>query len=212
MRLLLARHGESTWNAEGRYQGRRDAPLSERGKRQAAALAAALSAQGALRPRTVVSSPLSRARDTALASARALGLEVLLDEDLIEISHGSWEGLLVAEIEQRWPEMYAQWRSTPQTVRFPGGESIGDVVTRWRAFVSRVEQHAAPVLVVTHDVIVRAAVMDARRQPLSAFNTLRSENAAITELDWNGERLELIRFNDAAHLGELRADPSAQAL
>ncbi len=212
MRLLLVRHGESTWNAEGRYQGRRDAPLSERGALQSNALAERLAADGDVRPRAIVSSPLSRARDTAAPTARMLGLDVDVDPDLIEISHGAWEGLLKSEIASAWPAMFAAWRDAPDSVRFPGGESLDDVRARWRSFVSDVERYPSPLLVVTHDVIVRLAVLDARGQPLSAFNSLTSENAAITEIDCVSPELHIVRLNDGSHLGDLRADPAAQAL
>jgi broad specificity phosphatase PhoE len=212
VRLLLVRHGESTWNAEGRYQGRRDAPLSPRGARQAEALAQRLATDDSIRPRAIVSSPLSRARDTAAPTAQALGLEIDVDPDLVEISHGEWEGLLKSEIELRWPAMFAAWRAAPESVHFPDGESLADVRARWLSFVSDVERSPSPLFVVTHDVIVRLAVLQARGQPLSAFNTLAAENAAISAFDYDKGVLTLVSLNEGSHLGEHRADPSAQAL
>jgi len=212
VRLLLVRHGESTWNAEGRYQGRCDAPLSDLGRRQAQALATRLAADDGVRPVAIVSSPLSRARETALMSARLLRLDVETDADLIEISHGEWEGLLKPEIAAMWPQMLAAWRTRPESVRFPGGESLADVKARWRRFLASIERRGSPLLVVTHDVVVRLAVMNARGEPLSAFNTLTAENAAISEIDESAAALHLVTLNDASHLGELRADPATQAL
>jgi phosphoserine phosphatase len=212
VRLLFVRHGESTWNAEGRYQGRREAPLSKRGALQADALAARLAADKDLRPRAIVSSPLSRARDTAAPAARALGLKIELVPDLIEISHGEWEGLLKPEIASRWPAMFAAWRDAPDSVRFPDGESLDDVRARWRSFFSDVARYPSPLMVVTHDVIVRLAVLDALGEPLSAFNSVAAENAAITEIECDSPELHLIRVNEGAHLGDLRADPATQAL
>ena len=212
MRLLLVRHGESTWNAEGRYQGQRDVPLSQLGARQAAALAQRLASDDDVRPRAIASSPLARARETAAPAARALGLEVDVSQGLIEISHGEWEGLLKPEIESAWPSMVAAWRATPESVRFPGGESLDDVRTRWRQFARVVERYPSPLLVVTHDVIIRLAVLDARGEPLSAFNSLAAENAAITEIDYDSPNLHLVRLNDGSHLGDLRVDPAAQSL
>jgi broad specificity phosphatase PhoE len=212
VRLLLVRHGESTWNAEGRYQGQRDVPLSPLGVRQAAALAQRLASDDDVRPRAIASSPLARARETAAPAARALGLEVDVSAGLIEISHGEWEGLFKPEIESTWPSMVAAWRTTPESVRFPGGESLDDVRTRWRQFARVVERYPSPLLVVTHDVIIRLAVLDARGEPLSAFNSLAAENAAITEIDYDSPKLHLVRLNDGSHLGDLRVDPAAQSL
>ena len=102
MRLLLARHGETAWNAEGRYQGREDIALSATGDAQARALGERLRA---LRIDRAVASPLSRARRTAelaLGPDRASLLSI--DAGLMEIAHGSWEGLLAPEIRERDPE------------------------------------------------------------------------------------------------------------
>src|SRR5579872_5289116 len=136
MRLFLVRHGETTWNQEGRYQGRRDPPLSPLGKAQVAALAQHVRSE---RIAVVVSSPLSRAADTARACADALQIAFSLDERLIEISHGSWEGRLRTEIERDDPKRFAQWRRAPETVIFPDGEGLADVQRRLDAFLSGVE-------------------------------------------------------------------------
>ena len=103
MRILLARHGETPWNAEGRYQGQADIPLSEVGESQARALGQRLKD---LRIDRAVASPLSRARRTAemaLGESRAAMLS--LDEGLAEIAHGEWEGLLAREINARDPKL-----------------------------------------------------------------------------------------------------------
>ena len=212
MTIFFVRHGESTWNAQGRYQGRCDPPLSERGKAQAGTLADRFAAEPAAAPRAVVSSPLSRARETAERSARALGLNVAIDDRLVEISHGHWEGLLKTEVAVRWPHMLEAWRTSPQTVRFPGGESLDDVQRRFRSFIERADAFESPLLVVTHDVIVRLAVLDARGEGLSAFNAIASENAAITQIEKTAGTLRLICLNERAHLGPHRVDPSLQAL
>ena len=113
MRILLARHGETPWNAEGRYQGQADIPLSEVGESQARALGQRLKD---LRIDRAVASPLSRARRTAemaLGESRAAMLS--LDHGLAEIAHGEWEGLLASEINARDPKLMQAWRETPQT-------------------------------------------------------------------------------------------------
>jgi phosphoserine phosphatase len=212
VKLLLVRHGESTWNAEGRYQGRLDAPLSERGILQAQALADYLASSAQWRPSAIVSSPLARARDTARVAAERIGLHASVDEALVEISHGEWEGLRKPEIAQRWPEMFAAWRSTPESVRFPGGESLDDVRGRWRTFLSGAALHASPLLIVTHDVIVRLAVLDAGKQPLRDFNSFATENAALTAIDYTPAGLQLLCLNERSYLGAHRVDPTAQAL
>ncbi|HKE36237.1 MAG TPA: histidine phosphatase family protein, partial [Candidatus Baltobacteraceae bacterium] len=94
MRLYVARHGETDWNYEGRYQGQRESTLTELGRRQAEALAGALADSGA---RRILSSPLRRCVDTARPLAERLGISVETDDRLLEIAHGNWEGRLRAE-------------------------------------------------------------------------------------------------------------------
>src|SRR5690606_23709113 len=105
MRILLARHGETPWNAEGRYQGQEDIALSPVGESQARALGERLRE---VRIDRAVASPLSRARRTAeLALGESRTGMLTLDPGLLEIAHGTWEGLLAAEIRERDPERLA---------------------------------------------------------------------------------------------------------
>ncbi|MDQ6780253.1 MAG: histidine phosphatase family protein [Candidatus Eremiobacteraeota bacterium] len=209
MRLLLVRHGETTWNAEGRYQGRLDTPLSALGKAQAAALAEHIRSERVL---AVVSSPLSRAAETAAACAEALGLACTLDERLIEISHGSWEGRLRSEIERDDPERYEQWQRAPETVVFPGGEGLSDVQRRLDAFIASAEAaYGDGVLAVTHDIVVRLAILAAQSRPLGDCKEVEVDNAALTQFQLEGGRLRLVRQNDTRFLGELQSPLGSQA-
>lgn len=216
MRLVLVRHGESTWNIEGRYQGRLDPPLSPRGREQAQTLSARLYREALARIDKnrltgIVSSPLLRARDTAQICAEALGLPVVIDERLTEISHGEWEGKLREEIATRWPEMLAAWRADPHTVQFPGGETLDDVRSRFESFLKDLRGERG-VLAVTHDVIIRIAILLAQGKPLAAFNDIRVDNAALNEFSFEGSKLTVVRINDTTHLGSLRSDTLTQAL
>src|SRR5690606_2646724 len=138
MRILLARHGETPWNAEGRYQGQIDIPLSPVGEAQAAALGERLREVPVTR---AVASPLSRARRTAelaLGPDRAGMLQI--DPDVQEIAHGEWEGLLASEIHEKDPARLRAWREEPDTVLMPGGESLRQVLDRsWRGLVRATE-------------------------------------------------------------------------
>jgi probable phosphoglycerate mutase len=206
VKLILIRHGESTWNIEGRYQGRCDPPLSERGVAQAHAVARRLKLESADQlPAAIVSSPLVRAVSTARIIASALDdLPVNTDTRLIEIDHGDWQGKLVAEVAQAWPDALAAWRTRPESVKFRNGESLADVRSRWRDFCRVAGAYPSPLVVVTHDVIVRLAVIDARGDELSAFNDLSIDNGSVTELG--------SRINDTSHLGELQNSLADQAL
>jgi len=217
MKLVLVRHGESTWNAEGRYQGRMDPPLSTRGRAQAQTLAERVAREQSAAPpenrvTLIVSSPLSRARDTAQACADAIELRLGTDERLTEISHGDWEGKLRGEVAIRWPDMLAQWRSNPHLVQFPHGEMLEEVELRLRSFLHGLRDETGTVLAVTHDVIVRIAVLLASGKEPSSFNEVHIDNAALHEFALESGKLRLLRLNDTAHLGSLRSDTTGQAL
>jgi broad specificity phosphatase PhoE len=210
MRLLFVRHGESTWNLEGRFQGQLDPLLSDLGVLQAKAVAERIARED--KPAAIISSPLIRARRTAELIAHACELPLVTDDRLCEISHGQWEGLLGTEVAKRWPAMLAQWREAPEAVHFPEGESLADVEARLASFLAEVEGGLSPMVVCTHDVIVRLAVLWAEGNHLDRFWDMKTENASITEIDLEGHRRTLVRRNDAAHLDGLRSDLARQAL
>lgn len=142
------RHGQSEWNASGRWQGRADPGLTNLGRLQARWAADALGT-----PDAVVASDLLRATETALVIAQALGVgPVLTDPRLQERDVGEWTGLTRAEIDERWPGALDAWR-TP-----PGFEHDAEVVLRVRpALVEVAAEHpGGMVLVVTHGGVIRA--------------------------------------------------------
>ena len=208
MKVYLARHGETTWNVEGRYQGRLESPLSPLGHRQAEALAHAMEPLGLGR---VVSSPLGRCVETAGPAAARAGVPVERDERLIEIAHGTWEGRLRDELAADDPDRYYAWRHDPAHVAFDGGESLVQVRERWRAFAQACRP-ATPSLVVTHDAVVRVALTDAKSQPLEMFWSSRVENGAYASFDVDERGWHLVDECVTAHLEGLRADTARQAL
>jgi phosphoserine phosphatase len=141
--LVLVRHGESTWIAEGRFQGRGDPPLSETGRQQAAAVGRRLADPerspalplplGA--PLAIWHSPLARAAQTARAvhDARGGDAPLVALEDLAELGQGDWEGLTHDEVRARYADELAAWRRDPLTSHAPGGESLAHALERARA-------------------------------------------------------------------------------
>jgi probable phosphoglycerate mutase len=206
-RIWIARHGETDWNRDGRYQGQLESTLTERGRAQAAALATALRESGA---RRVISSPLSRCVQTAQPVADALGVALETSPLLIEIAHGTWEGRLREEVEREDPEQFAAWRSAPESVHFAGGERLSDVAQRWNAFASSLVE--MPTIVVTHDVLVRLAILIAQQRPLAQLWSPRVVNGGFATCEIAGGEWTLIDECSDAHLGALVADTSGQAL
>ena len=157
MHLWLARHGETTENAEGRILGRRDPPLSPAGIAQAEALADQMRDAGLV---AVWTSPLQRARSTAKVVAGALGLEAVVLEELVESDRGDWEGRLVAELAHESPELHAAFLAGEPSFRFPGGESLAEQRARTHSVLAKIVAGPLPALVVAHAGTIRAALAD----------------------------------------------------
>jgi probable phosphoglycerate mutase len=208
MRVYLARHGETTWNLEGRYQGRRESALTSLGMQQAFALAGAMAERGV---RRVVSSPLLRCAATAQPTAERLNLALAHDDRLLEIEHGTWNGRLRDEIAANDPERYRAWRESPATVAFAGGETLAQVRDRWRAFAASFVPDT-PALVVTHDAVVRVALVDLLGRDLDAFWNVHVENGAYAVLERTADGWTLVEECVNDHLGTLRAEVEKQAL
>ena len=201
MRILLARHGETPWNAEGRYQGQIDIPLSPVGEGQANALGQRLKD---VRIDRAVASPLSRAQLTArlaLGDARADMLQT--DADLREIAHGEWEGLLASEIQQKDPARLLAWREEPENVLMPGGESLRQVLDRsWRGLARATEGLGEDdtLLVVAHDAVNRVLLCRILGLPIARLWTFRQAPTTLNLLEGPSvEQLEVVRLNDCAH-------------
>jgi phosphoserine phosphatase len=201
MRILLARHGETPWNAEGRYQGQEDIPLSPVGEKQARLLGERLHD---VRIDRAISSPLARAHRTAQLALGELRTEMLTtDPGFLEIAHGTWEGLLASEIHARDPELLRSWRESPDTVQMPGGESLQQVFTRsWRALAWACEGLGPQdtLLVVAHDAVNRVILCHVLGIPFSRLWTFRQAPTTLNLLEGDDiDRLDVVRLNDCAH-------------
>jgi broad specificity phosphatase PhoE len=175
VRLILLRHGESTWNAEGRMQGTADPPLSEAGRAQARTLAPLLAG---LAPDAVVTSDLLRARDTAAE----LGLAARADPAWREASIGRWAGRLVDEVVAEDPEAHDGWLEG--TAAPPGGEAFAETCARIAAAVGAlVASGAARALVITHGGPIRAACATVAGLPRSGLVAVPT--ASLTEIAVN---------------------------
>jgi broad specificity phosphatase PhoE len=152
--ILLARHGETDWNREGRFQGHADPPLNETGRAQAAELAAELEG---VELAAVYSSPLRRAVETAEVVAAEHGLEPVAVDALREVDVGSWQGLTRVEIEARFPEQFARWLDYDQG--WEDGESYEGMGRRAVAVLLELAaaHEGERILAVTHGGPIRAA-------------------------------------------------------
>jgi probable phosphoglycerate mutase len=151
--LLILRHAETAWNAEGRWQGALDSPLTPRGEAQARAMAGLLADLG-VTPAThdLATSPQGRALSTAGAIAAATGLTPVPDERLREIGVGLWAGLSRAEIDTRWPPPHPDEHFLDRYARAPGGEGFTALWSRCAVFLSDLRR---PTVIVTHGITSR---------------------------------------------------------
>ncbi|MBA3462126.1 MAG: histidine phosphatase family protein [Deltaproteobacteria bacterium] len=156
-RMMLARHGQTSWNALGKLQGHTDIPLDEIGRDQARALAATLTGTGV---RTVWTSDLGRAQETGSIVASILGLpQPRTEPELRERRFGVFEGLTRDECAAQHPDAWQAWLS--RTSAPPGGEPIDEAVRRMRRALVRIAaREEGPALVVSHGGLMRLWLMD----------------------------------------------------
>ena len=213
MRILLARHGETPWNAEGRYQGQEDIALSPVGESQARALGERLRDVSIDR---AVASPLGRAARTAeLALGDARRDLLRIDAGLMEIAHGTWEGLLAAEIRERDPERSIAWRDAPHEVLMPEGESLQHVLDRaWPALERACEGLGdGTLLVVAHDAVNRVIRCRVLGLPLARLWRFRQAPTTLNLLEGASiDALDVVRLNDCAHHTPLFGEAVHRAL
>lgn len=207
-RLLLVRHGETALNAQGRFQGRIDAPLSDRGRLQAEALVRALARDEI---HAVSSSDLRRARETAEAIATPRGLTIRDDPGLRELDFGTWDGLTYAEILARSPEALRLWEVDPAVTPPPGGETLDDLDRRARSSLDRliVENPDRTVLVVAHAGPIRVMLCRALGLPPRSHWQFGVGPGSLSEVIHYPEGAVLARLN---HLPSTPNDPERDHL
>ncbi len=215
MHILLVRHGETTWNREGRYQGRTDIPLSLVGQSQVRALGKRLAGV----PITIaIASPLERARATAEAIVGDRPLTLELSPGLLEISHGGWEGQLASDVARDHAEMFGVWRSAPgrDSPAGPGAETLGDVEARAWPVLAKICARLGPddtALIAAHDAVNRVLLCRVLGLPLERIWSFRQSPATLNVLAGPKlDELQVVRLNDAEHVAPAVGETVHKAL
>jgi len=197
--VYLVRHGQTAWNAELIFRGRRDIELNERGKMEASAIA------GALRDKNldaIYASPLTRALETARPLAALLHREITPVQGLNDINYGDWEGVPYDDIKTRYPDILATWEQEPELVRFPHGETLDEVRERaYGVLLELAEKHAnESVLIVSHRVVNKVLLCAALGLSTAHFWNIKQDTGCINVLEYSNQRFVLCLLNDTCHL------------
>ena len=201
--IILIRHGETAWNAVRRLQGHIDIPLNPEGRRQADAVAAALAGE---RIDAIVASDLQRAHQTAQAIARVHGMPVHTDPGLRERCFGGFEGLLYAEIEQRFPREFAAWQAREVDGDMPPGLRVAETFRQFyqrsvHAIMRLAQQHRSQTLVlVAHGGVLECAYRAALGMALETPRNFAVLNASINRFCFSEGKLTLLNWGDVAHV------------
>jgi probable phosphoglycerate mutase len=214
-RLLLVRHGVTTWNREGRFQGHLDPPLDPLGELEASSLAARLVSQEAGTP-WIVSSPLQRATATAQIVADAFAADgrptpVQLEPGLMEVAQGAWQGRTHAELEVAEPDAYHAWAATGGLHEPPGGEPVAVAAERAGATIQSLLAAgdggpAQTLCCVSHGGILSLLAGRLAGMSDEAAWGLHLDNASLSVLERNEGGWRIEAWNDTSHLAaELNA-------
>lgn len=199
MKLIMVRHGETVWNAEGRSQGFSDIELSETGRQQAELLAKSLANESL---EAIYASDLQRALNTARAIARHHPLEVIADPDLRELDQGILEGLTSQELRENHGDYLRLWSASPATATMPGGESMAELQDRaWRAIRRLVDRHPeGTVVAVSHNLAILSILCKVLNLDLNDFRRLKQDVAAKSIVQFGPRGMSLTCMNDVSHL------------
>ncbi len=199
VQIILVRHGQTPWNKDKIFRGSRDIPLNDTGREEARLAGEWLKGETI---HAAYCSPLSRARDTGEAIARHHGLQVLDLPGLADICYGDWEGLPLTEVKVRYADLYRQWETAPNTVRFPNGETLDEVKARVLDAVEEVVRRhpGQTVLLAAHRAVNKVLIAAFIGLDNSHFWRLGQDTTAVNRFRRVGDTWHIMGLNDICHL------------
>ncbi len=220
MLLYLIRHAETVSNVQRKFQGKLESPLTEKGERQIKLLTDRLKViNKRVQFSKIYSSPLDRALKTAEPIASALKIRLEVSDLLMEMDHGSWDGLTIEQINRNYEELWRVWRYSPHLARFPEGESLLEAQNRFREFVEeliRIESINSNIIVVSHAGLIKLGILFMLQIPLEKYWIFGIENASITVVklsEFSGRLTgQLVKLNDTGHLDVGFGEPQLRTL
>jgi probable phosphoglycerate mutase len=201
VRIFLIRHGETDWNRTHRFQGRINIPLNQEGKNQAHSLAIALKDKSFT---AIYSSPLIRALETArFIKIFHPSTPLFVEEGLTEMDLGEFDGMEVAYWTAQYQDFFKTWRSTPGSLKMPGGESLQEVQSRAIGTLERLTKFhpsGSTLILCSHNFVNRTILCHVLGLPLDRFRELQQDTAALNILCIQEHRLLVEVVNDLSHL------------
>ncbi len=202
-KILLIRHGHVEGIKPERFRGRAPLDLTAHGRAEAQAVARRVA--GGWRPLRIYTSPMRRCIETGAAIAKACGAPTDVCDDLIDIDYGAWQFKTFEEAKSENPALFAAWFATPHLIRFPNGELLQDLTAR-AANALRFVLGCHPddtIVMVGHDSVNRALLMQLLDQPLSAYWRLAQSPCCLNEIDVTGGKICVQRINETGYLEAL---------
>ncbi len=202
LRILLVRHGETEWNRIRRFQGRSDLELNDRGKAQVDSLALTLKEKEI---KSIYSSPLLRAVETAKAVNRFHGATIEQRDGLMEMDLGDFEGYHAGDLAKEHPEFLKTWMKDPSSLRMPKGESLQEVQSRvWIVMEEIVETYTeGTVLICGHNFVNLTILCKVLGLELSHFRRIRQNAGAMSIVERSRGHYSLVCLNDICHLKDI---------
>jgi alpha-ribazole phosphatase len=207
-RFFLARHGETIWNRERKYQGQSDVPLTDEGRIQARSLSERLKDE---KIDVIYASDLGRTIETAEIIAEHHGQKVVPDPLMRELSFGIWEGMTYDEIMQKWPQEYKGWQADPYNEKPPEGETLSELCERVSKFLMKAAQDhpEGRILAVSHAGPIRAILSVLLNLKEEFFWKFKIGNTSLTIIEYDGlKQLSesdafIVTVNDEYHLKQI---------
>ncbi len=200
-RFILVRHGETDFNAECRFLGSIDKPLSDKGLKQISYLQQHMQQTHFDR---IYTSPFIRARQTAQAMQAGRNIEIIDDSGLREICCGEWEGLNGQQVEMRWPGMLKLWNEQPDKLKMPGGDTFHEVSERvseafWRLVK---KERGRTIGIASHMICIELLLMKLSGAELAEiWNQKQLDNTSVSVIDIDdNDSIHIISWGDNSHL------------
>jgi probable phosphoglycerate mutase len=203
--VVAVRHGVSMANEEGKFQGQiYNTDLSDFGRRQVNLLAKRLTGRSVTK---IISSPLKRTYQTAEEISGLAGKPIIVDDRLMEMDHGKWDGQDQTWIKDNYSELFEAWQKDPAKIQYPNGENMTDVAKRVDDFLKAVPLEPGTVIV-THETIIKLLIAMSERELSERIWSQEVSHASVNLFEGNvadGKNiLKILKINDTEHLSPLK--------